>query len=114
MISPCKCARQAALVGHAGRMGAKVDIEPLQPTIAGDAVADLMERLGRSRLGRPATDGWERGVPTSWLADLLADWQAFDVASLQARLDRLPHLVAEVDRQRLHLLHVPGQGLGER
>jgi pimeloyl-ACP methyl ester carboxylesterase len=101
----------AVTIGHDGRMGGvRVGIEPLRPVVAGDAVAELMERLGRSRLPRPDAGGWESGVPAQWLADLLTDWRAFDVTGLQSRLDRLPHLAADVDRQRLHLLHVPGQG----
>ncbi len=69
-----------------------------------------MERLGRSRLPAPATGGWERGVPGRWLADLIADWRAFDISGLQSRLDKLPHVAADIGGQRLHLLHARGQG----
>ena len=51
-------------------------------------MADLRERLARSRLALPGGDGWERGVPGRWLSALLADWQAFDVSRFQARLDK--------------------------
>jgi len=79
-------------------------------TLAGDAAADLRERLRRTRLAAADGDGWERGVPRSWLAALLADWESFDTAAFQARLDRLPHKEADVGGQRIHLVHVPGQG----
>jgi pimeloyl-ACP methyl ester carboxylesterase len=82
----------------------------IRVALAGDALDDLRERLLRTRL--PAADGdrWARGVPRSWLAALLADWQEFDVAAFQARLDRLTHREVTVDGQRIHLVHAPGQG----
>ena len=79
-------------------------------TLAGDALDDLRERLLRTRLPAADGDGWTRGVPRSWLATLLADWQKFDVAAFGARLDRLTHREATVDGQRIHLVHAPGQG----
>ena len=73
-------------------------------------MADLRERLARSRLAPPDASGWERGVPGFWLSTLLADWQAFDVSRFQARLDKLTHLRASLDGQVVHLLHLPGRG----
>ncbi len=49
-------------------------------------------------------------MPVSWLTDLVADWQAHDMAGLQDRLDGLTHLSANIDGQRLHLVHIPGRG----
>jgi hypothetical protein len=51
-----------------------------------DAVAlqDLRQRLARSRVPPTDTDAWERGVPERWLAQLIADWQAFDTGEFQA------------------------------
>jgi pimeloyl-ACP methyl ester carboxylesterase len=94
---------------HADQMG-DVLTQEVRVTLAGDAVDDLRERLRRTR--RPAADGdgWERGVPRAWLDALLADWQSFDTAAFQARLDRLTHQEATVDGQRIHLVHVPGRG----
>jgi pimeloyl-ACP methyl ester carboxylesterase len=89
---------------------APVSVEPWQPAIDLDVVADLTGRLARSRLAPADTTGWERGAPAAWLHDLLADWQAHDVAGLQSRLDRLAHRVADVDGQRLHLLEMAGAG----
>ena len=74
-----------------------------------EASGDLALRLGTARL--PAGgDTWERGVPADWLARLIEDWQAFDPLTLQARLDRLTHLRAEVDGVSVHLVHAPGTG----
>ncbi|MGI8451216.1 MAG: epoxide hydrolase family protein [Streptosporangiaceae bacterium] len=77
---------------------------------AGDAAGDLRDRLRRTRLPAADGEGWERGVPRSWLAALLDDWASFDTAAFQARLDGLIHREAAVDGQLIHLVHVPGRG----
>ena len=79
-------------------------------TLAGEALDDLRERLLRPRLAAADGEGWARGVPRSWLAALLDDWRSFDVAAFQARLDRLAHREVTVDGQRIHLVHLAGQG----
>jgi pimeloyl-ACP methyl ester carboxylesterase len=96
---------------HAGRVS-DVRTREVRVTLNADAVDDMRARLRRARLAAPDGAGWERGVPRSWLASLLADWEAFDTAAFQARLDRLPHLEADVDGQLIHLVHVPGRGPG--
>ena len=98
--------------------------EPFRAALDIEASGDLALRLGTARLGtarlggarpgmpRPAADGgtWERGVPGDWLARLIEDWRAFDPLILQARLDRLTHLRAEVGGISVHLVHAPGTG----
>ena len=95
---------------HAGRVTDALTARDIRVTLAGDALDDLRERLLRTRLTTADGDGRARGVPRSWLAALLADWQKFDVAAFQARLDRLTHREVTVDGQRIHLVHAPGQG----
>jgi pimeloyl-ACP methyl ester carboxylesterase len=86
-------------------------IEPVRAALGEEMLSDLRERLGRSRLPAPEADGgWERGVPGHWLAELLADWRAFDTSRFQARLDGLTHLRADLDGQLVHLVHAPGAG----
>jgi pimeloyl-ACP methyl ester carboxylesterase len=85
-------------------------VEPVRVTLDERSMADLRERLARSRLVPDHGDGWEQGVPGRWLRELLADWQAFDVSRFQARLDRLTHVRASLDGQRVHLVHAPGRG----
>src|SRR4051812_27304342 len=87
-----------------------VPVEPFRALLDQRSLQDLQQRLLQVRLAVSDTAGWERGVPGPWLADLLAEWRAFDVASFQARLDRQTHLRADVDGQLIHALHMPGQG----
>ena len=77
-------ASSMGLPGHAGVVSSpSVRVQPLRPVIAPEAMADLRSRLSHSRLPNPVGDGWERGVPVSWLTDLVADWQAHDMAGLR-------------------------------
>lgn len=98
--------------------------EPFRAALDIAALGDLALRLGAARLGPvwlgsaglgpaglPADGGtWERGVPADWLARLIGDWRSFDPLALQARLDRLTHLRAEVGGLAVHLVHARGTG----
>jgi len=82
---------------------------PFRAALDIEASGDLALRLGTARLSA-GDDTWERGVPGGWLARLIEDWRAFDPLTLQARLDRLTHLRAEVGGISVHLVHAPGTG----
>ena len=83
--------------------------EPFRAALDIEASGDLALRLGTARL--PAGGAtWERGVPGDWLAQLIDDWRAFDPLTLQARLDRLTHLRADVGGVSVHLVHATGTG----
>jgi pimeloyl-ACP methyl ester carboxylesterase len=71
---------------------------------------DLAARLARARLPRSATSSWVRGTPTAWLAELIADWRAYDPARLQGTLDRLTHVKVTLDGTSVHAVHAPGPG----
>lgn len=73
-------------------------------------VAELRERLARTRWSSVAADGWDMGVPRAWLRELVTAWEAFSVADFQDRLDALSHLTIDVDGQVLHVVHARGQG----
>lgn len=84
--------------------------EPARPELGGAALADLARRLETARLPVADDGSWERGVPSGWLADIIAGWRAFDPQRLQARLDCLTHLRIEVGGVAVHLVHAPGTG----
>jgi pimeloyl-ACP methyl ester carboxylesterase len=96
--------------GDTCRVSSAPLVKPIRVTLDEDALDELRGRLARHRVPPPDTEGWERGVPGGWLAELLADWQAFDTTLFQTRLDQLTHLRADVDGQVVHLVHAPGRG----
>jgi pimeloyl-ACP methyl ester carboxylesterase len=85
-------------------------VEPIRALLDSDALEELRDRLDRRRLLLTDAEGWGQGVPSRWLAQLLADWRAFDIERFQAQLDKLTHLRANVEGQSVHLVHAPGRG----
>jgi pimeloyl-ACP methyl ester carboxylesterase len=88
----------------------RVRVTELHFVLADQPLKELGERLANTRLGPDRGTGWERGVPNTWLRDLLEDWRNFDTGALQLRLDRLPQLRVEVHGQGLHVVHAQGRG----
>ena len=88
----------------------RVEIAEKRFALPADALDDLAMRLARTRLPTHLGSGWERGVPTDWLRDLLEDWHAFDPGVLQRRLDGLRQLHAEIDGQTVHAVVAAGHG----
>jgi pimeloyl-ACP methyl ester carboxylesterase len=88
-------------------MSSSVRVSPMRVRLDPEAVDDLRERLARTRSG-PGSSAWELGVSPAWVAGLLHDWRAFDVATAQDHLDSWTHLRAEVDGHAIHLVHAPG------
>ncbi len=98
-------------VRHDLRMApAAAHAEPIEVALDGAALADLTRRLRAARMPAGTAGTWERGTPEGWLADLVADWQAFDPVALQARLDQLTHLSVQVNGMAVHVVHAPGTG----
>jgi pimeloyl-ACP methyl ester carboxylesterase len=87
-----------------------VRVERFRAQLDAVALLDMRQRLSRSRLPQSDTDAWERGAPEQWLAQLIADWHAFDASAFQSRLDGFTHVRAHVGNLRVHLLHQAGQG----
>jgi pimeloyl-ACP methyl ester carboxylesterase len=68
---------------------------------------DLRTRLTNTRRPSQVPDvGWARGVPVSWLDELLAQWVTHDWRATEARLNAYPQFVTEIDGQSIHFLHV--------
>jgi pimeloyl-ACP methyl ester carboxylesterase len=84
--------------------------EPFRAVLDGAALDDLTRRLRTARLPAGTGGTWERGTPGGWLAGLIADWQAFDPLTLQARLNQLTHLRVQTGGVAVHVVHAPGTG----
>ncbi len=89
-----------------------VRAEPFSLRVAEEALADLRERLARTRFPDQAPGApWAYGTDVDWLRGLVAYWRdRFDWRAAEARLNAFPQYVAPVDGVDLHFLHVPGRG----
>lgn len=89
-----------------------VRAEPFSLRVAEEALADLRERLARTRFPDQAPGApWAYGTDVDWLRGLVAYWRdRFDWRAAEARLNAFPQYVAPVGGVDLHFLHVPGRG----
>jgi pimeloyl-ACP methyl ester carboxylesterase len=85
-----------------------MSITPFHLDIPQDQLDDLRDRLDRTRW--PAVlpgDGWDTGVPTAWLKELVDYWRTdYDWRAAEARLNAFPQFTTEIDGPRIHFLHV--------
>ena len=52
-------------------------------------------------------DGWDTGVPVSYLKELVTYWdRAYDWRAAEAELNQLPQFTTEIDGTTIHFLHV--------
>jgi len=83
-------------------------MRPFRIDIPEEALADLRSRLTNTRWpAQPAGTGWERGVPVDHLRDLAEYWRTgYDWRAAEARLNRFPQFLTEIDGADVHFLHV--------
>ena len=82
-----------------------------------DAIADLRERLARTRWpGEVDGGGWTFGTDLAYLQELCAYWRSgFDWRAQEARLNAMPQFTMDLDdpileNQGLHFVHREGVG----
>lgn len=83
-------------------------IQPFTIAIPEAALADLRERLERTRWPAASPDlGWSRGVPLDYLQALVAYWRtSYDWRVHEARLNAYPQFTTTIDGQHVHFLHI--------
>ena len=83
-------------------------ITPFHVDIPETDLADLRERLRRTRWPEPETvHDWSQGVPLAYLRDLCGYWaDGYDWRATQRRLNALPHYRTVVDGAGIHFVHV--------
>ncbi len=86
---------------------APLSIRPFTVSVSDAEVADLQDRLARTRLPQPSpTDDWDAGTPNSYLREAIEAWRSFDWAAAQDRINAVPHFTTEIDGQTIHFIHV--------
>ena len=83
-------------------------MEPFRIEVPDSAIADLRERLGRTRWPLdPASLGWDRGAPLHHVRALAERWRdGYDWRTWEARLNAWPQLMTEIDGTPIHAAHV--------
>jgi pimeloyl-ACP methyl ester carboxylesterase len=86
--------------------------EPFTLQVPDAALADLRERLARTRFPDQAPgEPWAYGTDIGWMRDFVAYWRdRFDWRAEEARLNALPQFKVPLHGIDLHYLHVPGRG----
>ncbi|MFI6778077.1 epoxide hydrolase family protein [Nocardia sp. NPDC050412] len=84
------------------------EITPFRIEIPQQQLDDLRNRLDNARWPAPLPgDGWDTGVPTTWLRELVDYWRTgYDWRAAEAQLNAYPQFTTEIDGQRIHFLHV--------
>ena len=86
--------------------------QPFTLAIADSALADLRDRLARTRLPDQAPDApWAYGTDVGYMRGLLDHWRTgFDWRAQEARLNAFPQFRLPLHGIDVHFLHVPGKG----
>jgi pimeloyl-ACP methyl ester carboxylesterase len=86
--------------------------EPFNIVVSDERLASIRARLEAFDWSAvPYADGWEIGVGVADLRRLIDYWlHRYDWRAHEARLNRLPHFMADVQGQRLHFIHARGDG----
>lgn len=84
------------------------DLTPFRIDIPQRRLDDLRSRLDATRWPAPLPgDGWDTGVPTAWLRELVEHWRTgYDWRAAEAQLNAYPQYTTEIDGQNIHFLHV--------
>jgi pimeloyl-ACP methyl ester carboxylesterase len=84
-----------------------VAVEAFEIRVEDSLLADLKIRLSRARLpDQIANTGWEAGIPSSYLRELVTHWRDhYDWRAQEMRLNQLAQFRTEIDRQSIHFVH---------
>jgi epoxide hydrolase len=84
------------------------EIRPFRINVRQAALDDLMAKLDATRWPAPLPgDGWDTGVPTTWLRTLAEYWRSgYDWRAAERELGAIPQFITTIDGQNIHFLHV--------
>jgi microsomal epoxide hydrolase len=86
--------------------------QPMQIRIADADIADLRERLARTRFpDEPPLEPWSTGTSLSYLKELTRYWQTgFDWRAQEEKLNAFRQFTLPIGGIDLHFIHEPGRG----
>lgn len=83
------------------------DLTPFRVDVPDSVLDDLRARLANTRWPGPSPDGgWAYGSELSAVQELCEYWRtSFDWRAAEARLNRWPQFVTEIDGEQVHFIH---------
>jgi len=85
-----------------------MNIRPFKIAISKKELDDLQDRIKRTRWPNEIPgEGWKRGMPLEYTKKLADYWRnKFDWREQEAKLNKFPQFVTEIDGQPIHFMHV--------
>lgn len=94
-------------IGQSQEEGQMLAIKPFEIQISDAALADLQDRLRKTRWPHVITDDWSRGQPIKLIKELADQWSTkYDWRAHERELNRYPHFMTEIDGQPIHFMHI--------
>lgn len=87
---------------------AEEQIVPFESHVPDAVIADLKERLARTRWpDEPEGAGWDYGASMPYVRELCDYWRdGFDWRAAEARFNAFPHYMTQIGGQQLHFYHI--------
>lgn len=86
---------------------AQDEVRPFRIDVPDDALADLAERLARTRWPDPeCVDDWSQGMPLSYIRELAGYWaEGYDWRARETLLNRFSQFNTDIDDLSIHFVH---------
>ncbi len=83
-------------------------ITPFTIEVSDEAIADLKERLSRTRWPEAeSVDDWSQGIPLAYLQEVCAYWgNEYDWRRCEAELNAQPNFTTNIDGLEIHFQHI--------
>jgi pimeloyl-ACP methyl ester carboxylesterase len=87
------------------------EISPFRIAVTADELADLRDRLARTRWPEAeCVDDWSQGMPLDYARELAAYWsEGYDWRAREASLNRFDQFTTEIDGIDIHFIHQRAQ-----
>ncbi|KQX22634.1 MULTISPECIES: epoxide hydrolase family protein [unclassified Sphingomonas] len=89
-----------------------MEVKPFKIDVPDAVLADLQDRLDRSRLAADfGNDDWRYGFNGDYLRELVDHWRTdYDWRAHEKAMNAFPHFRTEIDGVPIHFIHVKGKG----
>jgi pimeloyl-ACP methyl ester carboxylesterase len=87
----------------------QADLDDLRARLTATRWADDLPTSAQADVpaGMPRPAGWQYGVPTSYVRDLVDYWRTgYDWRAQEARINSYPQFMTTIDGQNIHFLHI--------